>query len=269
MSKHAAHSEQAQLDYLLSTDLRVYSWFRSSLTHDGLDCLGISLKANDQRLNMQNNYILYVPVLDVLGSTKTVMTLNVYVLEYIWVSVHCRNLVWHKRNETYASAITTDTSRSFMTETSQLNWDIRGLTKNNFGVIVFHYSNNHYSLSHFIPHGCLDVTNYYRASTKTAFCCLETCSQFVQSKLKSMVRLARQKTGELDVSLVWARSKQIPGKLSLSKGIENGPITHSNVTVIANSVYSYQIILLMLFFGWNIMFIIAYYIVGMSLSIYI
>ena len=137
--------------------------------------------------------------------------------------MHCRNLVWHnKHDDTNASPMTTDTSRSLMTEMSQLNWRIRGSTKNNLGVIVFHCLNNQYPFSRFILYGCWNVTNYFWASMKAAFCCLEACSQFTQSKLTSTARFARQKTGELTVSLVWARSWQIPSKLSLSKDIENG-----------------------------------------------
>ena len=49
------------------------------------------------------------------------------------------------RDETKASPMKTDASRSSVTETSQLNRHIRGSTENNFGVIVFttHHSNNH------------------------------------------------------------------------------------------------------------------------------
>ena len=142
----------------------------------------------------------------------------------IWVPVYCRNLAWHdRRDDTNASPMTTDISRSSSMETSQINRHIRCSTKNNFGVIVFHYLNNQYPYSHFIPYGCWDVTNYCWASTLATLCCLEACSQFAQSTLTSAVCLARQKAGELAVSLVRAKSGQIPSKLSLSKDIENGP----------------------------------------------
>ena len=93
---------------------------------------------------------------------------------------------------------------------------------------MFHNLNNHYSLSHFIRYACLNVTNYFSASMKTAFCRLEAYSQFVQSKLTSTAHFAKQKMGELAVSLVRARSNQIPSKLSLSEDIENGP-DHASV----------------------------------------
>ena len=104
-----------------------------------------------------------------------------------------------------------------MMEILQLNWHIRGPTKNNFGVIVVHYSNDHYSLSHFIPYGCWNVTNYCWATTKTASCCLEACSQFSESKLTSTTGFARQKTAELIVSLMPEMSGQILSKPSLNK----------------------------------------------------
>ena len=47
--------------------------------------------------------------------------------------------------------------------------------------------------------------------------------ELARNLLSPSSRLARQKTGELAVSLVRARSGQIPSKLSLSKDIENGP----------------------------------------------
>ena len=47
--------------------------------------------------------------------------------------------------------------------------------------------------------------------------------ELAHNLLSPSSRLARQKTRELAVSLVRARSGQIPSKLSLSKNIENGP----------------------------------------------
>ena len=55
------------------------------------------------------------------------------------------------------------------------------------------------------------------------FVALELARKFAQSQLTSTARFARQKTGELPMSLVRARSGQIPCKLSPSKDIENGP----------------------------------------------
>ena len=60
--------------------------------------------------------------------------------------------LYDKRDDTNASPMTTDTSRSLMTETAQLNRHIRCSTKNNFGVIVFHYLNNQYPYSCFTPY---------------------------------------------------------------------------------------------------------------------
>ena len=90
----------------------------------------------------------------------------------------------------------------------QLNQHIRGSTKNSFRMIVFHYLNNQYPISHFIAYGCRNVTNYCWASTKVAFCCLEACPQFAQSKLTSMASFAREKMCELGASKMWANSKQ-------------------------------------------------------------
>ena len=119
--------------------------------------------------------------------------------------------------------MTTNTSQSLMMATSQLNRHIKGTTKNNFGVIVFHYLNNQYPFSHFILYGYWSDANYCWASTKAAFCHLEACWQLAPFKLTSAACFARQKTGELAVSLVRARGGQILSKLSLSKDLENGP----------------------------------------------
>ena len=165
-----------------------------------------------------------VHIFDVLGSIWNLNWSQGCLLWNIWVPVHCRNLVWHnKHDDTNASPMTTDTSRSLMTETSQLNRHIRGSAKNTFGVIVYRYLNSHYPFSHFIPHGYWNVTSNCWALTKAAFCCLGACSQFAQSKLTSTAHFARQNAGEHAVSLVRPLSGQKPSRLSLTKGLENGP----------------------------------------------
>ena len=57
-------------------------------------------------------------------------------------------------------------------------------------------------------------------------------SQFTKYKLTSTTRFAKQKTSERAVSLIQAKSEQIPSKLSLGKAIENGPrVWHSSYCV--------------------------------------
>ena len=48
-------TQQAQLDYFLSTVLGVWPWSQSLLTHDGLSCSEIGLKTNDRRIILQKN----------------------------------------------------------------------------------------------------------------------------------------------------------------------------------------------------------------------
>ena len=118
-------SELAQLNLVMSengaTVRRVCSWSQSSLTHDGLSCSEICLKTNDRRLILQkNNYNLY----DISKRTyfgRIDIKLKPWLVSRcflwnIWVPVHCRNLMWHDTN---ASPMTTNTSRSLMTEVSQ------------------------------------------------------------------------------------------------------------------------------------------------------
>ena len=109
--------------------------------------------------------------------------------------MHCRYLVWHdERYNANASPMTTDISRSLMTETPKLNWWIRCLTKNNLG-IVFRYLNNRSPFPHFILF-----------------------------KFPSTTCIARQKTDDLAVSFVWSSSGRIPSKLC-ARTRENGPWT--------------------------------------------
>ena len=137
--------------------------------------------------------------------------------------VDCRNLVWHNTTTTNMSAMTTDTSRSWMTETSQLNWHIRSWTKNNFGVYLFDSLSSQYPFSHFILYGCWMLQITAEQKRRKLFVALKLACNLLSPRLHLWHTWQRQKTSELAVSLVRARSGQIPHKLSLSKDIENGP----------------------------------------------
>ena len=77
-------------------------------------------------------------------------------------------------------------------------------------------------LSGFVFYGCLESLTELSAlwRTKAALC---FALELARNLLTSAARFSRQKTGELTVSLLRARSGQISSKLNLSKDIENGP----------------------------------------------
>ena len=73
---------------------------------------------------------------------------------------------------------------------------------------MFHYLNNQYLFSYFIPYGRWNITNYCWASMKAAFCCLGACSQFAQSKLTSNKTENGWARCELSASKEWATTEQ-------------------------------------------------------------
>ena len=92
------------------------------------------------------------------------------------------------------------------------------------------------------------VVEILQITTEQARRQLSVALEFARNLLSPSSRLAKQQTGELAVSLMRARSGQIPSKLSLSKDIENRPCWWWLVACSAPRHYLYQFSLIVM---WN------------------
>ena len=122
------------------------------------------------------------------------MTLQMSIL-LIFESVHCRSLVWHEKCD--ASSMTTDTSQSLMTETSQLNWHIRGS-------ITLEWL--HFIIQTITIH-CL--ISFHMITAEQTWRQLFVVMKLARNLLSPSSRLRHTLQDRKWVSSLWARSKQI------------------------------------------------------------